>query len=260
MSHELNKSDSLDEILMPVQQLEIPRLMGEALAAVQQLEIPRLMGETLAAVQRLEIPRLMSETLATVQQLEIPRLMGETLAAVQRLEIPRFMDETLAAVQRLEIPRLMSETLATVQQLEIPRLMSETLATVQSLNLESLRKIEMMNNTLVKSINEMDGTASNLYYEELAWTIDQANLREILIEEEVINVISDNRLKSICYKLTMGFIIILMSSTLLEEDIEKVMTYLGFILTAVGTWKAFQPAPIQKVEHHHHYHYHHYDE
>ncbi|MCU4900774.1 hypothetical protein OB968_16710, partial [Bacillus cereus] len=204
-------------------------------------------------------PRLMGETLAAVERLEIPRLMGETLAAVERLEIPRFMDETLAAVERLEIPRFMDETLAAVERSEIPRLMSETFATVQSLNLESLRKIEMINNTLVKSINEMDGTASSLYYEELAWTIDQANLREVLIEEEVINVISDNRLKSICYKLTMGFIIILMSSTLLEEDIEKVMTYLGFILTAVGTWKAFQPAPIQKVEHHH-YHYHHYDE
>ncbi|MHA4279045.1 hypothetical protein ACX16R_24260, partial [Bacillus cereus] len=181
------------------------------------------------------------------------------LASINQLEIPKYMSETLASVNQLEIPKYMSETLASVNQLEIPKYMSETLASIQSLNLESLRKIEMMNDSLVRSIYEMDGKASNLYYKELTWTIEQANLREVLVKEEMLNVISDNKFKSLCYKLTMGLIIILMSSTLLEEDIEKVMTYLGFILTTLGTWKAFQPVPIQKVEHHH-YHYHYYDE
>ncbi|MGH0697350.1 hypothetical protein ACQVQK_28565, partial [Bacillus cereus] len=187
------------------------------------------------------------------------KYMSETLASINQLEIPKYMSETLASVNQLEIPKYMSETLASVNQLEIPKYMSETLASIQSLNLESLRKIEMMNDSLVRSIYEMDGKASNLYYKELTWTIEQANLREVLVKEEMLNVISDNKFKSLCYKLTMGLIIILMSSTLLEEDIEKVMTYLGFILTTLGTWKAFQPVPIQKVEHHH-YHYHYYDE
>ncbi|MFI8679075.1 hypothetical protein [Bacillus thuringiensis] len=260
MNDKPNKLSSADETLMAVHRLEIPKQMSETLATLNRLEIPKQMSETLATLNRLEIPKQMSETLATLNRLEIPKQMSETLATLNRLEIPKQMSETLATLNRLEIPKQMNETFATLNRLEIPKFMSKTLASIQSLNLESIRKIEMMNDSLVRSIYEMDGRESNLYYEELNRTIEQANLREVLIEEEVLNVISDSKLKSLCYKLTMGLIIILMSSTLLEEDIEKVMTYLGFILTTIGTWKAFQPVPVQKVEHHHYHHHYHYDE
>ncbi|MCU4984476.1 hypothetical protein OB991_13965 [Bacillus cereus] len=122
---------------------------------------------------------------------------------------------------------------------------------------ENIEEIGAVANTIVaESIKEMDSKKSKVYYEELSETINQANVGEILEQEEVkvINVISENKYKTLCYKVTVSFLIILMSSTLEIEEIEKVMMYVGFLLTALGTWKSFDSAPTIVEHHHHHYH------
>ncbi|MGE6550822.1 hypothetical protein ACQKFK_17885, partial [Bacillus mycoides] len=78
LSDQPNKSGNVDENLMAVHQLEIPKYMSETLASLHQLEIPKYMSETLASLHQLEIPKYMSETLASLHQLEIPKYMSET--------------------------------------------------------------------------------------------------------------------------------------------------------------------------------------
>ncbi|MFT0564119.1 hypothetical protein [Bacillus cereus] len=127
---------------------------------------------------------------------------------------------------------------------------------------ENVEEIGVVANTIVAgSIEEMDSKKSKLYYDELSEAINQANVGEILEQEEVkvINVISENKYKTLCYKVTVSFLMILMSSTLQIEEIEKVMMYVGFLLTALGTWNGFDSEPTI-VEHHHHHHYHNKDE
>ncbi|HDR4695229.1 TPA: hypothetical protein QCQ76_001817 [Bacillus cereus] len=120
-----------------------------------------------------------------------------------------------------------------------------------------MQKIEVMDRTVLSSLSQMDSVSTKQYYEELSSNIRHANLNELPIEEEnVINVISDSKLKSLCYKLTMGLVIILMSSTLTEQEIKDVLNWIGWCLGAAGSVKTLLPTPVQKEVHHHHHYYH----
>uniref|UniRef100_UPI001F59A472 hypothetical protein n=1 Tax=Bacillus cereus group sp. BfR-BA-01319 TaxID=2920296 RepID=UPI001F59A472 len=125
-----------------------------------------------------------------------------------------------------------------------------------------VQPVEVMEGTLSNSLNQMDGVSSKQYYEGLVSVIGEDNLDETFIEEEnVINVISDSKFKSVCYRLTMVLLIVAFSSTLTDQEIQGVWKLILELLTLVGGVKAVMPAPVQKEEHHHHHHhYHHKDE
>ncbi|PGB53648.1 hypothetical protein, partial [Bacillus toyonensis] len=122
--------------------------------------------------------------------------------------------------------------------------------------------VEVIESTLSSSFNQMDVVSSKQYYEELSSVIRETNLDEALIEgDNVINVISDSQLKNVCYRLTVGILIIALSSALTDEEIKGVWDSLVYLIALASGIKTLMPAPVQKVEyHHHHHHYHHDDE
>ncbi|WP_218923397.1 hypothetical protein, partial [Bacillus toyonensis] len=123
-----------------------------------------------------------------------------------------------------------------------------------------MQPVEVIESTLSSSFNQMDVVSSKQYYEELSSIIRETDLTETLIEEDdVINVISDSQFKNVCYRLTLGILIIALSSALTDEEIKGIWDSLVYIIALASGIKTLMPTPVQKVEHHHH-HYHHYDE
>ena len=121
-----------------------------------------------------------------------------------------------------------------------------------------MEPVEVIESTLSSSFNQMDVVSSKQYYEGLSSVIRETNLDEALIEEDnAINVISDSHFKNVCYRLTLGVLIIALSSTLTDEEIKNIWDFIVGLFTILGP---IIPTPVKKEIHHHHHHYHNNDE
>ncbi|PFW52666.1 hypothetical protein COL13_26375 [Bacillus cereus] len=116
---------------------------------------------------------------------------------------------------------------------------------MEPLNINAAIKIKEVEPFVQHAFEERSVGQSKGYYKKVTQAIKQANADEILNTEEttMVNVISDAKYKAVCYKLTMGLMIILMSCTLTSEEIDKVATY---VISLTGLWKAFNPTPSEK--------------
>ena len=116
-----------------------------------------------------------------------------------------------------------------------------------------MEPVEVIESTLSSSFNQMDVVSSKQYYEGLSSVIRETNLDETLIEEDnAINVISDSHFKNVCYRLTIGVLIIALSSTLTDEEIKGIWDFIVGVFTILGVLPI--PTPVKKEIHHHHYH------
>ncbi|MGG1608673.1 hypothetical protein, partial [Bacillus wiedmannii] len=116
-----------------------------------------------------------------------------------------------------------------------------------------MEPVEVIESTLSSSFNQMDVVSSKQYYEGLSSVIRETNLDEALIEEDnAINVISDSHFKNLCYRLTLGVLIIALSSTLTDEEIKGIWDFIVGVFTILGVLPI--PTPVKKEIHHHHYH------
>ncbi|MGG0731732.1 hypothetical protein, partial [Bacillus paramycoides] len=141
------------------------------------------------------------------------------------------------------------------QNIDMLNPMREALKPLQNLNMESLQQVAVMENTVSSSINQMDGVSSKQYYEGLVSVIGENNLNEAMIEEDnAINVISDSKLKSVCYRLTMVILIIAFSGVLTDQEIQGIWKFIVELSTVVGAFPI--PTPVMKEVHHHHHHHH----
>ncbi|MEH7217306.1 hypothetical protein [Bacillus toyonensis] len=181
-----------------------------------------------------------------IKRMETPRTLGQIL--MQQNDISKQMREL---TKPIEMPRSLGQIFMQ-QQEELSKQLRELTKPLQQLNMEPLQKIAVMDSTLSSSLNQMDGASSIQYYEELSSVIRENDLNEVLIEEDnPINVISDNKLKSLCYRLAMGLAVMVMFSTLTGPEIKEVLNWIGWFIGVAGGVKTLMQTPEQEQQHHH---------
>lgn len=245
-------SKQMRELTKPI---EVPRNLGQIFLQ-QQAELSRQMREVAKSIK---IPTI-SGQIFIQQQADLSKQMREL---TKPIGIPRNLGQIFLQQQE-ELSRQLRELTkpkeATIglgqiflqQQKDLSKQMRELTKPLQELNMEPLQKIAVMDSTLSSSLNQMDGVSSMQYYEELSSVIRENNLNEVLIEEDnPINVISDNKLKSLCYRLAMGLAVMVMFSTLTGPEIKEVLNWIGWFIGVAGGMKTLMQTPEQEQPHRH---------
>ncbi|OMH30734.1 hypothetical protein [Bacillus thuringiensis] len=234
----LQTNDMLAPIQAALKGIETPRNMGDIF-----LQTNDMLAPIQAALKGIETPRKMEGIF-----LQTNDMLAPIQAALKGIETPRNMGDIF-----LQTNDMLAPIQAALKGIEIPRNTGQIFK----------QPVEVIESTLSSSFNQMDVVSSKQYYEELSSVIRETNLDEALIEgDNVINVISDSQFKNVCYRLTVGILIIALSSALTDEEIKGVWDSLVYLIALASGIKTLKPAPVQKVEyhHHHHHHYHHDDE
>ncbi|AEH52420.1 hypothetical protein [Heyndrickxia coagulans] len=126
---------------------------------------------------------------------------------------------------------------------------------------EILQEVHILEPILENTVTSLDSRKTNKLYGEVLEIIQEKELKEILYQDEhlVINVLSNNKFKLVCYRLLFGLVIILMATTLEYEEIRKMIENIFGLLEKFIVIKEIAdvinpPALNKEKQEIHHYH------